>query len=145
MCAFLGMQSHRIGKILALEGGCIPLYLVNVPFRDSYCIFWHFLLKFLYKNAKLRIKKKKADPYFSIFWVGRKRANKNLFGGPLHRKICILSKLFKNLTFMHLHKNHFESTPMNKWQYLNVKPTFLPTHFVNKSIMVFWQNSWAFK
>ena len=26
-------------------GGCIPLYLVKVPFRDSYCIFLTFYFK----------------------------------------------------------------------------------------------------
>ena len=30
MCAFLGMQSPRIGLILVLEVGCIPSYLVCV-------------------------------------------------------------------------------------------------------------------
>ena len=35
----------------------------------------------MFKKAELTIKKKKADPYFTIFLVGRKRAraNKHLF------------------------------------------------------------------
>ena len=51
-----------------------------------------FLLTFLFKDAKLRIQKqnktkqnkkqKKADPYFPLFWVSRKRANKHLFFRP---------------------------------------------------------------
>ena len=44
--------------------------------------FYIYILTFcfhiLFKNAKLRIRKK-ADPYFPIFWVGWKRANKHFF------------------------------------------------------------------
>ena len=39
VCAFLGMQSLRIGLILVLEGVSIPLYLLKIPFWDSYYIF----------------------------------------------------------------------------------------------------------
>ena len=59
---------------------CIPLYLVKIPFWYSYYIFWHSILTFVFKNTKLSFKKK-ADPYFLIFWVGRKRANKHFFLG----------------------------------------------------------------
>ena len=36
VCAFMGMQSLRIGLILVLEECCIPLYLAKEPFWDSY-------------------------------------------------------------------------------------------------------------
>ena len=39
VCSFLGMQSPRIGLLLVLEVSCIPLYLVKVPFWDSYYVF----------------------------------------------------------------------------------------------------------
>ena len=75
--AFLGMQSPRIVLILVLEW----LYSIIaglMPFGDSYSIsdilFEHFYLKI--QNREL---KKKADPDFQIFWVGRKRANKHVF------------------------------------------------------------------
>ena len=42
-------------------GIIIPYYLVKVPFGDSYHIFWHFILTFLFENAKLTIKKKKKS------------------------------------------------------------------------------------
>ena len=56
----LGHAQPRIGQlIVVVVGGCIPLYLVKVPFGESYYIFWHFNLTFLFKNAKLRIKKRR--------------------------------------------------------------------------------------
>ena len=40
----------------SVEVGYIPLYLVKVPFRDSYYIFsGHLILTFLFENTKLRI------------------------------------------------------------------------------------------
>ena len=38
----------------------------------------------LKKKKKKKKKEKKADPYFPIFWVGRKRANKHLFFKALY-------------------------------------------------------------
>ena len=49
----------------------IPLQQVKVPFWDIYYIFWHFMLTNLFKNAKLRIKKK-DDSYFPNFGSVRK-------------------------------------------------------------------------
>ena len=40
---------------------CIPIYLVKIPFWESYCIciFWHFILTFLFKKYKIEYQKKK--------------------------------------------------------------------------------------
>ena len=66
VCEFLGMQTLRIGLILVLEGGCILLYLVKVPFWDSTIysniLFWTFL----FKNTKLSIKKKSWSLFSNI-------------------------------------------------------------------------------
>ena len=81
---FLGMQSPRNGLILVLEGGCIPLYLVKVPFWTVTRYILGFILTFLFKNAKLRIKKKKKKKK----WVGWKSANKHLFFLGLRNMDC---------------------------------------------------------
>ena len=84
----LGHAQPRIGQlILAVEGvvfHCISGWSVLFGIWDSYYIFWQFILIFLFSIAKLKIKKKKADSYFPIFWVGRKRANKHLFLGLMY-------------------------------------------------------------
>ena len=54
------MQSPRIGLILTLEEGCIPLYLVKVPFWDSYYIhILTFYFNIFDEKCKLGIKRKK--------------------------------------------------------------------------------------
>ena len=58
MCVHSGKQSPGIGLILVLEAGCI-LGFFFWGGGNSYYIFWYFILAFLFKNAKLRIKKKK--------------------------------------------------------------------------------------
>ena len=62
-------------------GGCIPLYLVKVPFWDSNYIFWHFILTFLFKNGKLRIKEKekKSRPLFSDILDGSEKGKQTPF------------------------------------------------------------------
>ena len=66
-------RASEFKLILVLKGGCIPLYLVKEPFWDSYKKNLTCCLNIFVKNAKLSIKKR---PFFPIFWVGRKRANK---------------------------------------------------------------------
>ena len=78
MCAFLGTQSSRIGLILVLEGwaGYSIIFGVSAFLEQLLYIFYHFVLTLLFKNVKLRIKKKNADPYFLILWVGLKNKGK---------------------------------------------------------------------
>ena len=64
-----------------VRSGCIPIYLVTLPFWDNYYIFWHFILTFLLKDTRLSIKKKtnnnnktkhknKKKPLLSVFFLG---------------------------------------------------------------------------
>ena len=80
VCAFLGMQNHIIKVNPGVEGGCIPLYLVEEPLWDSYKKILTFYLNIFVQKCKIEFKEtKKPDPFFPIFWVGQKRANKHLF------------------------------------------------------------------
>ena len=80
VCAFMGMQSVRIGLILVLEEGCIPLYLVKEPFGGAvikqFCtiLFQHFCLKMQNSVSK----KKKRWPLFSDI-LGRSVKGKQTF------------------------------------------------------------------
>ena len=78
VCAFLGIQSPRIGLILGR--GLYSIIFSLSAFLGQLLYILTFYSTFLCKNAKLRIKKKKkqVDPFFQIFWVGRKRAKKHL-------------------------------------------------------------------
>ena len=56
------------------------------------CLFVTVLYIFWHRILTLKKKKKKKDPYFPIFWVGRKMANKP-FLGPISDSISILPGL----------------------------------------------------
>ena len=80
-------RTSEIKLILVLKGGCILLYLVKEPFGNSYKRILTFYLNiFVTKNQieypkktkQNKTKTKKNFFYFSIFWVGLKRANTHL-------------------------------------------------------------------
>ena len=65
-----------------------PLYLVKIPFWDSYYIFWHFFEHFclkiqnwISKKKQKQTNKQKKRPLFSDILGRRKRTNKHLFLG----------------------------------------------------------------
>ena len=77
LCALLSMQNPRVGLILVLEGLYFMHYiwlkcLLGIVTIYSDILFHHFCLKI--QNWEFK-KKKKADPYFPIFWIGRKRVD----------------------------------------------------------------------
>ena len=78
MCvyAFFGMQSPRIGLILVLEGVVFHYIWFECLF-ETVTIYSEILFEhFLFKNGKLRIKKKKATLTFRYFGsVGKGQAN----------------------------------------------------------------------
>ena len=77
MCLFLRMQSLRNGLILVLEVGCIPLYLVKVPFWGQ--LLYSLLFCFnIFVYAELRIKKKKKKKSQPLFYniLGRSEKGK---------------------------------------------------------------------
>ena len=65
-CAFLGMQSHRIGLIMALEGVVFHYIKLKCLLGTVTCIFWHFLLLFLFNKCYID-NQKKTDPNFQYF------------------------------------------------------------------------------
>ena len=68
------LMNARMGLILVLDRRyCIPLYLVKIPFWDSYYRFWHFILTFLLKK---KIFFKKPTLFFQYFGsVGKGQTN----------------------------------------------------------------------
>ena len=72
---------------------CLILVLGNI-------VFHYIWLKYIFGTVTIDsdillhnwvyIKKKKANPYFPIFWVGRKRANKHFFLGLISWNIYVL-------------------------------------------------------
>ena len=82
VCAFLGMKSPRIGLILVLEGVVFHFIWFKCLFETvtiySDKLFEHICLKMQKLRIK-KIKKNTPDPYFQIFWVGRKRANRHIY------------------------------------------------------------------
>ena len=80
MCSFLGiMHSPRIGHNPGAGGGCVPSFLVQVPFWDSYLIFWHFIVIFLFQNARLRIEKKTTLTLIVQYFRSVRKGQTNIF------------------------------------------------------------------
>ena len=83
LCAFLGMQTLKIGSILVLEGIVFHYIWLKYLFGTITIIYFdilfqHFCLK---RNWVWKKNKKQKGRSLFLFWVGRKRANKHFFLG----------------------------------------------------------------
>ena len=59
--------------------GCIPIYLVKIPFWDSYYMFWHFILTFFIEEYKVEYHKKKRPTLVFRFFGSFVKGQTNFF------------------------------------------------------------------
>ena len=125
----MGVQSLKIGLILVLEEGCFPLYLVKEPFWDSYKKFCYFISTFLFKNAKLSIKKTNKQtnkqtnkPLFSNILSWSQKGKQTSFFRP-NINVCETAQVYaRTTTYTEMHKELF-----TEFKNLNKFPSCVPT------------------
>ena len=82
VCAFLSMQSLRIGFILVLEGDCIPFDPLRIPF-GTVTIHSDFIFKSwkckLECQKKKKKKKNESGPFFFQYFGSVRQGQTNIF------------------------------------------------------------------